>query len=430
MNLPLVLVRRLAYTLAIIPVFLFSGAAATFCLYAACMFYELLYAKDNWKYSTPLWMIAVIFLPFGWQAIYLTSNEGLFDLLFAKVEGIKYVPLLLLAFTPFCIFVFGLAARKQLFVKAFRKIFSVIFILLLTGCGYYLFSKTVNRLEEQKFGMNIATSQNNWDQVLKISEQVKHPDQQTVFFTNLALSMKGELPQKMFLYPQTDEFGLLIIRITDEFYLRYGSDFYYHIGILNEAIRWIFDAYIMHRNGMNYHALTRLAKWNHENGYKTVASKYFDILDETLMYRSWAKQQRKAPVPQREKSAFTQIEHYIGGREPIYDLAYHYENNPQNHLTLDYLLCCLLLKNDLEKFMNVFVSFYPSSSKIPMAYQEALLALASLDKIDIRNYQIDKNNEDRFRSFTNLVNKGNVKELKKQFSNTWWYYSYRASKKK
>jgi hypothetical protein len=432
-SIPKLLLRRLTFILAIIPVFLFSGAVATCCLYTACILYELLFSKDKWKYCTPLWLLAVILMPYIWQLFFLTPDEKRFNLFsYPLTEGVKYLPYLLLAFIPLCFIIIKLILNREWF----GKIFSIFTIAALLGCGYYLFHKTYNRLEEQKFEMSMAISQNNWTQALKISERVKNPDQQTVYLINLALSMKGELAQKLFNYPQTDEYGLLLFRTKDDFSLRYGCEVYYHIGLLNEAIRWIFDSNIAQKKGMDYHTLTRLAMWNKENGYEPVSAKYFDILETTLMYRSWAKRQRNAAVSLPEESPMNWAEYYIGGREPFADLAGHYEyvtycqeNNPKNSMILDYLLCGLLLKNNLEAFLNLFNMCYPHSAKeIPQAYQEALLYIAAMEKIDIKNYSIHSNNFLRFNTFNDLLNRGKAVELKNKFGNTWWYYSCKKSK--
>ena len=414
-----VLLRRVVFTGAMIPIYLFAGAELTFSLFLSCMLYELLYAKGRWKYATPVWLFALIFLPYGWQSVYLMPDDALFNLLnFSLAEDVRYLPLLLLIFIPVCIVVFKVVV-KQKWVGSFS--FSVVLMLSILGSGYYLLKKSINPLEEQKFAMNRAIAKNQWDRVLKISKRVKIPDQHTIDFTNLALAMKNELPQKMFRYAQTDE---ILTHQEGYFDFRYGSEFYYRIGLLNEAIRWIFEASASGEKEMDYHILIRLAIWNRENGYEEVAGKYFDILESTLMYRSWAKRRRQMPLPQSEKSATTQEEYYIGLREPIADLALYYRNNPQNRMALDYLLCYLLLHNNLPRFQPLFDMYYlPASKKIPQAYQEALLFLAFMGKAEIRNYPIDPTNEMRFRAFNELVKSRNEAELKRQFGDTWWYYS-------
>ena len=413
--------RRVLFTLMIVPVYLFCGAAATCILYAVCMLYELWNAKDAWKYATPVWLIITVFLPKCWQSVYLTSDPALFKILtFAPADAMKYVPLLLLAFIPFCVLAVGIF-RVQRWVTT-GKSFFVIGFLLLAGCGYYLFPKTFSRLREQKFGMSMAAAQDDWDQILKIAKQVKTPDMHTIYFTNLALSMKGELPQKMFQYPQTDISGLTLPRVSDDFNLLYGSEFYYRIGILNEAIHWIFDANTVRAGGMDYLTLTRLAAWNQENGYEHLAAKYFDILGKTMRYRSYAKHRQKTLAPEKTKNTFPQTEFYVGGREPMIDLAYHYENNPENGMVIDYLLCCLLLKNELAKFLSVFSACYPAMpKKLPQTYQEAFLLLADMGKTDIRYFPIEEINKARFRNFKALADRKNNAELKKQFADTWWY---------
>ena len=419
--------RRLVFTLMIVPVYLFCGAVATCSLYAVCMLYELWNAKDQWKYITPVWLMAAIFLPKCWQSVYLTSDSALFAILtITPSDELKYVPWLLLAFIPFCILAVRIFRGQRWTTVATGKTFFVIALLLLAGCAYYLFPKTFSRLQEQKFGMCIAANQNKWDEILKIAKQVKTPDMYTVYFTNLALAMKGELPQKMFQYPQTDITGLTLPRMTENFTLLYGSEFYYRIGILNEAIHWIFDAHIERAGGMDYLTLTRLAAWNKENGYEKVAAKYFDVLGKTMRYRSWAKHQQTTIVPKKTKNAYPQTEFYVGGREPMVDLAYHYENNPENSMVIDYLLCSLLLKNELPKFLSVFQASHPyMPEKLPQTYQEAFLLLADMGKIDIRSFPIDQMTVVRFRNFKELAGRRDDAKLKKQFANTWWWYHYR-----
>jgi hypothetical protein len=104
------------------------------------------------------------------------------------------------------------------------------------------------------------------------------------------------------------------------------------------------------------------------------------------------------------------------------DLAYHYENNPENGMVIDYLLCCLLLKNELAKFLSVFSACYPAMpKKLPQTYQEAFLLLADMGKTDIRYFPIEEINKVRFRNFKALADRKNNAELKKQFADTWWY---------
>jgi len=375
MNMQTAVVRRLLFSLAIVPVYLFSGPVATCSLYAACVIYEIIVAKDKWKYVTPAWLVITFLMPVFWQMVYLTPNDRFFQIGDYPLDKGN------------------------------------------------LFPKTYNRLEEKKLGMYMAVSHYNWDEALNIGKRLKIPDQQSARLINLSLAMKDELPQKMFSYLQTDEYGLLPYRDNDHFTMLSGSAFYYHIGLLNEAIRWIFDSNIMRKKGIDYHTLIRLAVWNRENGNEQLAEKYFNILNHTLMYRS----HEKMPVRKRENTV-NQKEFYIGGRDPLADMAWHYDNHPQNKMILDYVLCTLLLKNDLVKFQNVYNRYYPDRQILPQSYQEALLEMANRKMVDVRRFPIDKNNEIRYRSFNDLVVKRNEKDLKKQFGDTWWYYSYQKSK--
>jgi len=93
-------------------------------------------------------------------------------------------------------------------------------------------------------------------------------------------------------------------------------------------------------------------------------------------------------------------------------------------MTLNYMLCCLLLKNDLNKFRQLFETCYPPTNVLPKAYQEAFLEMAKIGMIDIRRFPIDQINTFRYRRFIEMVAKGKDEELEKQFGDTWWHYSY------
>jgi len=106
-------------------------------------------------------------------------------------------------------------------------------------------------------------------------------------------------------------------------------------------------------------------------------------------------------------------------------MARHYENDKENPITRDYILCYLLLSNDPVKFLELFDAIYPASAKtIPKAYQEALILIDNIGKTDIKKYQIDKINENRFDNFCELVSKNRKAELEKHFCDTWWWYYY------
>ena len=428
MNMKRVMLRRLVFTLAMLPVYLFSGAAATCCLYVVCIIFEWFVAKDRWKYTTTAWIVFAILLPHLWQIIYLTPNDKLYQIVdYTLDKNINYILIVLLAWLPFCILTVLLVHSQRLTSIASGKFPALVIMILLTSCGFIFFPQTYRHTEELNFRMYLAVTQNEWDKALKTGTRVKTPDQCSAWLINLSLAIKGELPQKMFNYKQTDEHGLIPVRERKRLNVLYGSAFYYHIGMLNEAIRWVYDLYILNKRGMDYHTLTRLAVWNKENGYEQVAAKYFDILNHTLMYRSFAKRECDLSVATRVATA-EQVEFFVNEREPLYVITRLFENNKKNPMILDYMLCYQLLKNDLNNFLQIYETDYPTPKELPKAYQEALLEIPMLEMVNFRRYPINQINISRHRSFYELAKKGNNNELEKQFGDTWWNYSFQKKK--
>ena len=100
-------------------------------------------------------------------------------------------------------------------------------------------------------------------------------------------------------------------------------------------------------------------------------------------------------------------------------------------MTLDYILCGLLLNKDLNKFCQLFTHFYPKngSRKIPKAYEEAILTAVAAGNQDFSGYTISPDRRKAFADYNALLrhagkNRKGAAETMKDFKDTWWYYCH------
>ena len=96
-------------------------------------------------------------------------------------------------------------------------------------------------------------------------------------------------------------------------------------------------------------------------------------------------------------------------------------------MAIDYSLCYLLLDKKLDEFCSeVFVYYNPDRSRLPKAYQEALIYKADIDGDSLTF--IDKEIADNFRLYKqikaeNLDSTKRSNRSRRAYGNTfWWYY--------
>ena len=154
-----------------------------------------------------------------------------------------------------------------------------------------LSGKFIDMDKERLFGYDFMTRMGQWNKILATSHKHTPDSPIAVECTNLALAKTAHMPTDMFAFFQNGPAGLLPEFTRDHFSPIPTGTIYYHLGMINTAQTFFFEAQEGIPDFQKSARLTQaLAKTNLINGDYEVARKYVGALKQTLFYRKWAKE--------------------------------------------------------------------------------------------------------------------------------------------
>lgn len=436
------------YTAGIIIWFFLYFVTGGFSLLAIVLFiiHELLYIKEHYRFFVALgYASIVVFFPYlAWHYIFFIpiTDTWLYPVLF-PFDGItKIVLLILLAYIPLLLIVIKiwlvLSKKTQLLFGWNWKTVTVGIIVLLTfPWGIKEYSYDIKT--ELILGIDNSVQHSKWDKALKLSSRYPGTNRLVVYFTNLALYKTGQLGDHLFHYNQFGIQGLWLDWPGNEFSLFLGGDIFYHLGYINEAYRWAFDAMVA--KGQSPRLLKRLFMISLINGNSTNAEKYLNILDETLFYRKWAQHYRNYlddpnlllndPEIIEKRHLLIHVDFIVSTNNKNSVLSQLLKSHPDNRMAFEYYMAALLLDKDISAFaanINRLKDF--GYKEIPEHYEEALLVYMFYAKKNIvpEGYLIRESTIQRFSDYSNAYSSysGNAnmaaQNLNKRYGNTYWFY--------
>ena len=148
--------------------------------------------------------------------------------------------------------------------------------------------------KERLFGYDFMTRMGQWNKILATSDRHVPDSPIAVECTNLALAKTGHMSSDMFSFFQNGPAGLLPEFTRDHFSPIPTGTVYYHLGMINTAQTFFFEAQEGIPDFQKSARLSQaLARTNLLNGDYEVARKYVRALKQTLFYRKWAKETEK-----------------------------------------------------------------------------------------------------------------------------------------
>ena len=301
----------------------------------------------------------------------------------------------------------------------------------------FLTPKFADMQKERLFGYDFMVRMEQWNKILMTSDRHAPDSPIAVECTNLALAKTGHMASDMFTFFQNGPAGLLPEFIRDHFSPVPTGYVYYHLGMINTAQTFFFEAQEGIPDFQKSARLTQaLAKTNLINGDYEVARKYINALKQTLFYSRWAKETEKLlDHPEqiekvREYAYMRSIrmkEHDIMFSQEELDsmLGLLYIENNSNSMAIDYLLAWCLLRKDLARFFECHSLLQKGYDA--RHYQEAILlywALTHGGPEGMPGFITQKVTSD-FTRFITLVQSGRDEgSLEKEFGKTYWFYYY------
>ena len=291
--------------------------------------------------------------------------------------------------------------------------------------------------KERLFGYDFMTRMGQWNKILATSDRHVPDSPIAVECTNLALAKTGHMSSDMFSFFQNGPAGLLPEFTRDHFSPIPTGTVYYHLGMINTAQTFFFEAQEGIPDFQKSARLSQaLARTNLINGDYEVARKYVRALKQTLFYRKWAKETEKLldnpglidQVPEYAYLRSVRIKDHdfmFSQEEMDSMLGLLYVENDANTMAMDYLLAWCLLRKDLPRFFEchkLLKKGYDASH-----YQEAVILYWALTH-DGPDGMPDFITDRTAKSFTRFISRlqAGVDEasMQKEFGNTYWFYYY------
>ena len=284
---------------------------------------------------------------------------------------------------------------------------------------------------------DFLTRRFQWNAILAEARKDNPQKPYEMASVNLALVKTGNA-HRLFDFYQNGPDGLLPPYTNDYIHPLIPSEAYFQLGMVNTSQRYAFEAQeLIPDFQKSVRAYKRLAETNLVNRNYKVAEKYLKTLEKTLFYRGWAHSRlamcgNEAAIDADPgygylRSVRLHDRDFLFNRQAMESmLAYLVQENPANHMALEYLLAWDLLDKNLKGFVR-FCPFEGYPGGVPRCYQEAFLldfadAAQSLD--DVPAF-IDRNVVTAFSNFMREHSGGTPAEiLAKRFGNTYWYYYF------
>ena len=303
------------------------------------------------------------------------------------------------------------------------------------AAAFYLFVHSYNMAEYRMLKAEQAVKEKNWEEALAQTSQYldRRPNNALIFyFRHLALYHEGKLLDHLFDYPQRlGVKGLYFPWNSDSRESEYGHFLYEDLGYINEAQRWEFEAMVVW--GETAPHLLNLARYNIVNHRPQVALKFIRLLQQSLFYREEA-DKLEAVLYTGEVEG---LRNALSGVETVParfanvmnigpELLFLCEQDPQNRMAFEYLMCDLLLSNQVVRFVEhlpLMERFdYPA---MPAIFEEALLMYklgVGEERFAATGFAISSQTEQRFARYYELFQQKDNYRLRQEFGKTYWYY--------
>lgn len=205
----------------------------------------------------------------------------------------------------------------------------------------------------------------------------------TANYLNLAMAQKGILVDNLLRYDQKGVSSLLLVPEARTVDVRVAY-IMFAMGNIAAAQNVAFNA-MTTMNGYSPAMVRMNARIELMRGSYEVADKYLSLLEKSLHYRGWAKEQRRFlwndaaveadPLLGNGRRNFPTTDGFAMFGNPVDELERVIEANQSDPKAMEYALSFLLLSKDIER-LCCFVDRYwgsPSLQRLPVPVQEALI---------------------------------------------------------
>lgn len=416
----------------------------------------------NWLIQVPLYLVIGLLIPFvSYKFVFPTTLLNLYRITEVKPpEMLAYstlsqlygyyslLPIILISL----FFLKGDSANLKekagsklqsqkggnLFEKSWFQL-SLQFILVI-GIGTFLYVKSYDSFRKKLIYIEYYSQEGKWKELLELAETINSYDFRVNYQVNRAYAHLGQLPDKLFNYPQVLGVNGLFFdssSMNGSFTMPI-SDLYYDLGFMSESQRWAYEAQTL----LPYspRILKRIIMIHLINEKYDLAEEFLNVLNKNLLYRKWVRKIKKYVTNPElvsndpeiiEKRKFTPRADKVNFN-PYENLKLLLETNRNNRMAYDYLLTLCILDLNYQGFVEFakYYSYYDIQT-MPQAWAEMLTYyIIKFKEVPsfVSNQTVSRKYVEDMRTFNNVIAKynGNMETaqgaLKRDFGDTFWYY--------
>ena len=296
----------------------------------------------------------------------------------------------------------------------------VLISLLITGLV-----KTMDKNQENLFGIFIEAYHKNWDLVLSIAQKTEYNPIATSY-TNIALSQQSLLGDQLmdFYKPYTNGVKRLS-SIYNVIEMIASNDVFFHIGDMDMAHRAAKVSMIFTPRKRSARLIERLVEINLSINDIPTANKYIRMLESTLFHK--IKTENGNPSVQRRESVIYR-ENILRKENNISEsLVLLVESNTANLPAVNFLLCSYLINRNIFSFFEAYTSYYKEkTNRVPKVYAEALMIYftetGTMDKAT--EYGIPPEITQSFNEYNQLYEQSleNLTFMLQKYPDSYWPY--------
>ncbi|SKC40350.1 hypothetical protein SAMN06298214_0349 [Bacteroidales bacterium WCE2004] len=308
---------------------------------------------------------------------------------------------------------------------------------LVAALGVFFTFRASDASKEEWMRYDFMVRMGMWNRIMMTADARNPDNPKTVSCLNLALARSGRLADSQFEYFQNGPEGLLPEFVGDYTNPVSSGEIYWHLGMVNTAQRFAFEAQEAIPDFQKSARLyRRLAQTNIVNGDDAVARKYLKPLTRTLFYRKWARETlalldagdifvHRPELAQARDRRLKEHDFLFSAAEMDSMLGLLKVENPANTMALDYLMAWCLLRKDLDRFVECLGLL--EAPAMPKAYQEALLLrwAQTHDSFEGMPPYLSPAHALRMNRFIQDMQAGKPEaELLRSYGDTYWFYYY------
>ena len=313
--------------------------------------------------------------------------------------------------------------------------------------GYFLFANLHDSFKKKLITIEYLAENERWADLIKFSESIDKYDFRVNFQVNRAHSHLGDLPDRLFSYPQLLGISGLFIDPTTMVGSSFlpTSDLYFDLGFMGESQRYAFEAETLLPNSPRI--LKRLVMINLVKRNYNLADQFLKVLDKNILCRDWVRKYQKYVsdttlaasdrlIAEKRRFSPKRELFYVGTLQGLKLLL---ETNRDNRMAYDYLLTFFILDTQLPEFVDYLQYYtYYNLKKLPRSWEEALAIYVMRNKA-FPEFATQKTiSEDCLKQITSFTKtlksfKNDLPAAKNSllhdFGKTYWYYWFYLSPK-